>query len=101
MDTGIYNFALVFCLLVGPTQIVGGLIRLANVKHKSKYSKGLNRYFSLVVGYIVLFITTTVVHNTLTDVGNIGLIFLPILPLGIAIYYWKVIYSYDRTDINA
>lgn len=100
MGTTLFNCVLVFCLLVGPTQLIGGLIRLSKLNSKSEYSNGLNRYFSFVVGYILFGIATTVVHNTLTNVESIGPLFLPILPLSIAIYYWRVIYSYDRSEIN-
>lgn len=100
MKSTIYNLALVFCLLVGPIQVIGGLTRLAKVKYPSDYSKGLNRYFSAVVGYILLFFITTLIHNSLIDVERIGIIFLPIIPICIALYYWRVIYNYNRTEIK-
>jgi len=100
MKPDIYYYALVFCLVVGPTQIVGGLIRLAKVKYKSDYSNGLNKYFTLVVGYILSVLLATVVHNTLFDVERLHYVFLPIVPICIAIYYWIVVYSYDRKEIK-
>jgi len=99
MKPDIYYYALVFSLIVGPTQVVGGLVRLANVKHNSDYSNGLNRYFTLVVSYIFAILLATTIHNTFFDVEKLHYVFLPIVPICIALYYWRVIYSYDREEV--
>lgn len=96
----INNTTLVLSLLIGLTQIIGGYIRLYKTKHKSKYSIGLNRYFTLVAGYFLSYFIITIIHNTWIKVDNIQVMFMPILPFCIAIYYWIIIYSYDRSQID-
>lgn len=93
-------YILVFCLLVGLTQLIGGSIRLVNSKHTSKYSKGLNRYFAIVIGYILSYLMITYVHNAWIEVDHFLMLFMPIIPICIAIYYWIVVYTFDKTEIE-
>jgi len=93
-----YGYILVFCLLIGITQLVGGSIRLMKTKHVSKYSNGLNRYFTFVIGYFLSYLLVTLIHNTWIEVDQLLILFIPILPICIAIYYWVVIYTFDRSE---
>lgn len=100
MDNQLYNSTLVICLLVGATQLIGGSIRLSLAKHTSQYSKGLNKYFAFVITYILSYIAITFIHNTWIKVDNLLIVFMPVLPLCIAVYYWIVIYTYSKSDAS-
>lgn len=95
----IYVFVL---LIVGITQSIGSFIRGNKVENwKSDYGRGLSRYYTLYTWYWTIAITFYILIMVL-EVKDYGVFawmvpaYLFILPLGLAIYYWQVVYYADK-----
>lgn len=76
--------------LMGVVQVLGALIRLlANNNKYPTYKKRLGRYLLMVGGYFLIMLL--IIETGSGDFEPLLMIYLFILPWGLAIYYWNTI----------